>query len=123
MHRFIVKNESTKFFMVCTPIDHRNDVIKCSKLGSEITRLRLVVPFEFITFHGAIFVVFKSAEQEKLWSICCTYLFGLILNDYLSAHTISCCRLFLWRRPRLPWQRKHYYFRLHMPVVECTVPS
>ena len=33
--------------MVYTLIDHRNDTIKCSKLCSETTRLRLVVPLEF----------------------------------------------------------------------------
>ena len=30
-----VKNKSTTFSMVYTPIDHRNDTIKCSKLCSE----------------------------------------------------------------------------------------
>ena len=33
--------------MVNTLIDHRNDAIKCSKLYSEATGLRLVVPLEF----------------------------------------------------------------------------
>ena len=39
-----------ELFMVCTLIDHRNEAIKCSKLGSEVsetTRLRLVVLLEF----------------------------------------------------------------------------
>ena len=36
-----------QFFMVYTLIDHGNDAIKCSKLCSETTRLRLVVPLEF----------------------------------------------------------------------------
>ena len=44
----IVINKSTTIFrMVYTLIDHRNDAIKCSKLCSETTRLRLVVPLEF----------------------------------------------------------------------------
>ena len=33
-----------QFSMVYTLIDHRNDTINCSKLCSETTRLRLVVP-------------------------------------------------------------------------------
>ena len=46
--RVIVKKTNRPYFiMVCTLIDHRNDAIKCSKLGSESTRLRLVVPLEF----------------------------------------------------------------------------
>ena len=38
-----------QFSMVHTLIDHRNDTINCSKLCSETTRLRLVVPpLEFL---------------------------------------------------------------------------
>ena len=38
-----------QFSMVRTLIDHRNDTINCSKLCSETTRLRLVVPpLEFL---------------------------------------------------------------------------
>ena len=38
-----------QFYMVHTLIDHRNDIINCSKLCSETTRLRLVVPpLEFL---------------------------------------------------------------------------
>ena len=43
----IVKNNRPQFSVVHTLIDHRNDAIKCSKLCSETTRLRLVVPLEF----------------------------------------------------------------------------
>ena len=36
-------------------------------LGSETTRLRLVVPLEFFfsTFYGVISMVYKSADHEK----------------------------------------------------------
>ena len=38
-----------QFSMVHTLIDHRNDTINCSKLCSETTRLRLVIPpLEFL---------------------------------------------------------------------------
>ena len=43
----IVKTNRPQLSMVYTLIDHRNDAIKCSKLCSETTRLRLVVPLEF----------------------------------------------------------------------------
>ena len=46
----IVKNKSTTISMVYTLINHRNDAIKCSKLCSEATRLRLIVPLEFEHF-------------------------------------------------------------------------
>ena len=48
-----------QFSMVYSLIDHRNDAIKFSKLCSETTRLRLVVPLEFSTFYDFSF----------LWSI------------------------------------------------------
>ena len=50
-----------------TLIDHRNDAIKCSKLCSETTHLRLVVRLEF---YDVISMVYKSVDHEKLWSIC-----------------------------------------------------
>ena len=53
-----------------TLIDHRNDTIKFSKLCSETTRLRLVVPLEFWTFYDVTSVVYKSVDHRKLWSIC-----------------------------------------------------
>ena len=40
------------------------------KLCSETTCLRLVVPLEFWTFYYVISMVYKSADHEKLWSIC-----------------------------------------------------
>ena len=56
--------------MIYTLIDHRNDVIKCSELCSETTRLRLVFPLEFGTFYDVISMVYKSVDHGKLWSIC-----------------------------------------------------
>ena len=52
--------------MVYALIDHRNDAIKCSKLWSETTRLRLVVPLEFWTFYDVTSMVYKSAGHGKL---------------------------------------------------------
>ena len=43
----IVKNKSTTIFHGLLLIAHRNDAINCSKLCSETTRLRLLVPLEF----------------------------------------------------------------------------
>ena len=56
--------------MVYTLIDHRNDATKCSKLCSETTSLRSVVPLEFLTFYDANSIVRKSVEHGKLLSIC-----------------------------------------------------
>ena len=51
--------------MVYTLIEHRNGVIKCSKIGIETTRQRLVVPF-----YDVVSMVYKTVHKEKLWSIC-----------------------------------------------------
>ena len=53
------KTNPSQFSMVYTLIDHRNDAIKCSKLCSETTRLRLVVPLEFSTFYDIISMVYN----------------------------------------------------------------
>ena len=67
----IVKTKSTTIFhMVYTLIDHRNDAIKCSKLCSETTRQRLVVPLEFWTFYVVISMVHDSVGHGKLPPIC-----------------------------------------------------
>ena len=52
--------------MVYALIDHRNDPIKCSKLFSETTRQRLVVPLEFWTFYDVISMVYKSVGPWKI---------------------------------------------------------
>ena len=63
----IVKTKSTTIFpMVYTLIAHRNDAIKCSKLCSETTRQRLVVPLEFWTFYVVISMVHDSVGHGKL---------------------------------------------------------
>ena len=49
--------------MVYTLINHRNDVIKCSKLCSETTWLWL--PLEFSTFYEFISMVYKSVDHGK----------------------------------------------------------
>ena len=59
----IVKNKLTIVFHgLHFYIDHRNDTIKCSKLCSETTRLRLVVPLEFWTFYDVIFMIYKNLK-------------------------------------------------------------
>ena len=64
------KTKSTTISMVYTLIDRRNDAIKCSKLCSDTTRLRLVVRLEFWTFCDVTSMVYKSVDHGKLWSIC-----------------------------------------------------
>ena len=54
----LLKNKSTTIFVVYTLIDHRIDAIKCSKLCSETTRLRLAVPLEFVNI-SYFLTVFK----------------------------------------------------------------
>ena len=58
------KTHPPQFSMVYTLMPQ-----KCLKLFSETTRLLLVVPLEFWTFHDVIFKVYKSVEQGKLSKI------------------------------------------------------
>ena len=78
----IVKSNRPQFSMVYTLIDHGNDNIKCSKLCSETSRLRLMVPLEFWTFYDDISMVYKSADRGKLWSI--SPIFNFIIIKSLS---------------------------------------
>ena len=69
--KVIVKKQNRpQFSMVYTLIDRSNDAIKCSKLCSDTTRLRLVVRLEFWTFCDVTSMVYKSVDHGKLWSIC-----------------------------------------------------
>ena len=56
--------------MVSTLIDHRNDAIKCSKLKWN-HEPQAIGGFtaKFWTFYSVISVVYKSADQENVWSI------------------------------------------------------
>ena len=54
--------------MLYTLIGHRNDVIKCSKLCTETTRLQLVFLLEFWTLYE-VSVAYKSVDRGKLLSI------------------------------------------------------
>ena len=56
--------------MVYTFIDHRNDVIKCSKLKWNHQPQACGFTAKFWTFYGVISMVYKSVEHGKLWSIC-----------------------------------------------------
>ena len=51
-------------------IDHRNDVIKCSKLKWNHELQASGFTAKFWTFFGVISMVYKSVDQRKLWSIC-----------------------------------------------------
>ena len=56
--------------MVYTFIDHRNDVIKCSKLKWNHEPQANGFTAKFWTFYGVISMVYKSVDHGKLWSIC-----------------------------------------------------
>ena len=85
--------------MVCTliQVEHRNDTIKCSKLGSKTTPLRLMVPLpSFAHFMAFFSSVYKSADHEKnlvdlffnnLFSVCyapCYY--GHVVRPFQACH-------------------------------------
>ena len=55
--------------MVYTFIDHRNDVIKCSKLKWNHEPQASGFTAKFWTFYGVISMVHKSVDHGKLWSI------------------------------------------------------
>ena len=59
-----------QFFKVYTVIDHRNDVIKCSKLKWNHEPEASGFTAKFRTFYGVISMVYKSGDNGKLWSIC-----------------------------------------------------
>ena len=59
-----------QFSMVYTLIDHRNDVIKCSKLKWNHEPQASGFTAKFWTFYGVISMVYKSVDHGKLWSIC-----------------------------------------------------
>ena len=81
----IVKTKSTTIFsMFYTLIDHRNDATKCSKLCSETTHQRPVVPLEFWTFYVVISMVHKSVDIENC---------GLLVKGtvwFLRQHHLFC---------------------------------
>ena len=59
-----------QFSMVNTLIDHRNDVITCSKLKWNHEPQASGFTAKFWTFYGVISMVYKSVDHGKLWSIC-----------------------------------------------------
>ena len=59
-----------QFSMVYTLINHRNDVIKCSKLKWNHEPQACGYTAKFWTFYGVISMVYKSVDHRKLWSIC-----------------------------------------------------
>ena len=77
--------------MVCTLIDHRNDVIKCSKLKWNQEPQASGFTAKFWTFYGVISMVYKSVEHGKLWSICfftMTFIFSF-LRSFSGNHARS----------------------------------
>ena len=72
-----------------TLIDHRNDVITCSKLKWNHEPQAGVFTAKFWTFYGVISMVYKSVDHRKLWSICFLqqHLFLVsILRSFLENH-------------------------------------
>ena len=62
--------------MVCTLIDHRNDVINVQNPSGTTSRWRVVSLQSFEHFYGVISMIYKSVDHGKLWSICfCTITF------------------------------------------------
>ena len=59
-----------QFSMVYTLIDHRNNVIKCSKVKWNHQPQASGFTAKFWTFYGVISMVYKSVHHGKLWSIC-----------------------------------------------------
>ena len=55
--------------MVYTVMNYRNDAIKCSKLKWNHELQASDFTAKFWTFYGIIFMVYKSAYHEKVWSI------------------------------------------------------
>ena len=66
IQRIVIFNKSTtKFPMVYTLIDHRNDVIKCSKLKWNHEPQASGFTAKFWTFYGIISMVYKSVDHGK----------------------------------------------------------
>ena len=57
-----------QFSTVYTLRDHRNDVIKCSKLKWNHEPRTSRFTAKFWTFYGVISMVYKSVDHGKLWS-------------------------------------------------------
>ena len=75
LQRFTLAAELTnrpQFSMVYTLIDHRNEVIKCSRLKWNHEPKPSGFTAKFWTIYGIIFMVYKSVDHGKLWSICFT---------------------------------------------------
>ena len=69
--------------MVCTLIDHRNDVINVQNPSGTTSRWRVVSLQSFEHFYGVISMIYKSVDHGKLWSICfctITFIFHLVLQ-------------------------------------------
>ena len=59
-----------QFSMVYILIDHRNDVMKCSKLKWNYEPQASGFNAKFWTFYLVISIVCKSADHGNLWLIC-----------------------------------------------------
>ena len=70
--------------MVCTLIDHRNDVINVQNPSGTTSRWRVVSLQSFEHFYGVISMIYKSVDHGKLWSICfctITFIFHQLLKN------------------------------------------
>ena len=64
--------------MVCTLLDHRNDAMKCSKLGSEVDLLNLF---------GLIFTVLNFCVESSHMNACLNYVsFNMFLGTKERQH-------------------------------------
>ena len=69
IQRIVIFNKSTtKFSMVHTLIDHRNEFIKCWKLKWKPQPSGFTA--KFWTFYDVISMVYKSVDHGKVGSIC-----------------------------------------------------
>ena len=69
LNHMCLTNQS-QFSMVSTLRDHRNDVIKCSKLKWNHEPQVSSFIAKFWIFDSTISMVYKSVDHGKLWSIC-----------------------------------------------------
>ena len=77
--------------MVYTLIDHKNDVIKCSKLKWSYEPRASGFTAKFGTFYGVISMVYKSVDHGQSWSICFfTKTFICFTKKQNNPHCVTC---------------------------------
>ena len=82
-----------QYSIIYTLKDHRNDVIKCSKLKPQVSGFIA----KFWTFYDVISMVYNSVDYGKLWLICFlqyTFIF-IFLRSFSENH--------VWHVGSFPW--------------------